>query len=79
MTAPKQIAVAINLAANARTGLEFVSVTFVFTIGFLCFDLLVGFLTEVVRKIWREVTRKVGVAALNRLLAKAFGVEVLKR
>ena len=67
MTAPRQTAMAINLATNARTNLEFVSVTLVFMIVSSVLILLIcSSVTEVVRKTGREVTREVAFATLNR-------------
>src|SRR6516164_978243 len=67
MTAPKQTAMAINLATNARTNLEFVSVTVVFIIvSFVLILLVCSSVTEVMRKTGREVTREVAFATLNR-------------
>ena len=60
MTAPKQTAMAINLATNPRTNLDLFSVTVVFIIVSSVLILLVcSSVTEVVRKSRREVTRKV--------------------
>ena len=59
MTAPKQTAMAINLATNARTNLDLFSVTVVFIIVSSVLILLVcSSVTEVLRKTGREVTRK---------------------
>jgi hypothetical protein len=66
MTAPKQTAMAIDLASNPRTNLDLFSVTVVFIIVSSVFILLVcSSVTEVVRKTGREVTREVAFARLN--------------
>jgi hypothetical protein len=50
---------------------------FILPISFLVLAFLISVFTEVLQEIRRDITPKVGFAALNRSLAKAFGVKWL--